>query len=487
MKHLLVSWVAAMVLAGLLAGCRPELDFVLDSFETSGAQLSGPAEAPSLLFSSDEGEATVVFHSTGRWQAAFVNGRATDWCSMSESEGRGGTVTLLVKVRANHDYDERSASLVITCDELQRTLVVTQKQKDALILNSNLVRMGQGGGDFSLAVETNVGFQAVVEEAASSWIVPVPTKGLVKQEVGFTVLPNETPDSREGRIALSSSLGKETVTVYQEGEKRTLILGFHDIELLAEGGSFYVNVTSNLNVTHALQDGSWVHEVESKTFSTNTFYFPVDRNHGRTGRRDVVVFRDETRGISDSLRIVQHYEPILHENQDKVTVPDRSVLLPLLTCGGTPDDFSVSIATPWMGLAEMVEDTNGCRILVKTAPNRSEESRKGEVRVYRKDFDEPDIVTVTQAGKQAYFSFTTSSAEVSAPDFAQRGEGFILWGDGSFDVFDRLASRKKSLVHRYTDGLDAHTVVVESGAIPWLLAAPEDGMHLDFTTLKKKE
>ena len=111
------------------------------------------------------------------------------------------------------------------------------------------------------------------------------------------------------------------------------------------------------------------------------------------------------------------------------------------------------------------------------------------------DFSLSDMVITDERKESVGFSIPypgtelllmARAADLAAPAFAQSGDGFILWSDGSFDYFDKLAGLDKGLVHVYDDGAKVHTIVVESYAIPWLLVPePEDGMHFDFSTLKK--
>ena len=65
-------------LLGLLAltACRPELDYVVDSFRSSQATLSGSGETITVLFNSDAGTASIDLSASGNWTAEFVNGRA---------------------------------------------------------------------------------------------------------------------------------------------------------------------------------------------------------------------------------------------------------------------------------------------------------------------------------------------------------------------------------------------------------------------------
>lgn len=486
-KRIISLWCALAVMLGMIAtGCSPEMDFVLDSFQAPTAQVYGSSEIATLLFTSDAGRATVVFTANKRWTAAFVNDRAASWCTLSETKGHGGTITVYVSVEANQDYDQRSASIQFTCDDITRTLVVTQKQKDALFLENNRIEMPSSGGVFTMTYRTNVDAKVTVSPEAAEWIIPGKTKGLSTLSESFTVKANERLEARQGTVEVTSSVGKEVLTVYQAGETPTLVLGSHEVVLAATGETFSVQVTSNVDVSVSFHDGRWLHEVETKTISTNTYYFMADRNDSREIRKDVLVFRDKERGVADSVFVEQGFHTILVDTTSLSVPSCAPVRLELLTSGGRPDDFEVSTTASWVAVSEIVKAEEGCIILMDTRANEGDQPRACVIRVYCEGYDTPDEVQVLQPGKQLSFSYTTRRSQVTAPSFELAGDGFILWGDGSFDCLDPLML--KDMAHVYEDGAKVHTIVVEAASIPWLLVSePEDGMHFDFSTLKKEE
>ena len=120
-----------LFLMGLFAltACQPDLHFLPESFQSPTADISGGDTDVSLVFPADAGFASLGFQSNQDWTVSFVNDRAKEWCSIPFESGRKGAFTLTVSVAANADYDERSASIVLSCGDLRRTIVVTQKQR----------------------------------------------------------------------------------------------------------------------------------------------------------------------------------------------------------------------------------------------------------------------------------------------------------------------------------------------------------------------
>jgi hypothetical protein len=310
---------------------------------------------------------------------------------------------------------------------------------------------------------------------------------MVTRTESFTVKANETLESRQGTVEVTSALGTEVLTVYQAGETPTLVLGAHEVDLPAAGDGFSVQVTSNLDVALSIGSGKWLHEVETKTVSTHTYYFTADRNDGRKAREDVLVFRDKARGVADSVRVRQAFAPILVGTDPRIVPGGSSVQLVLLTAEGEPGDFRVVPSSSWLVLSGIEQEGETCLIRLDTRPNKAETVREGTIQVYRTDYSVPDEVVVTQSGLQPSFTYTTLKQKVQAPAFAQSGDGFIIWGDGTYDWFDKFSGNDKDVVHVYTDGVKSHAITVESGSILWLrIPEPEEGMHYDFSTLKKK-
>ena len=88
--------------------------------------------------------------------------------------GKKGMFNLTINVTANEDYDERSASIIIACDDIRRTIVVTQKQHDALLLSPGRVEMPCTGGRFTIEVKANIDYKETVPDDYS-WLHAVAT------------------------------------------------------------------------------------------------------------------------------------------------------------------------------------------------------------------------------------------------------------------------------------------------------------------------
>ena len=98
----------------------------------------------AMNFGSDGGNESLHFSTNKDWTiyvANTVNG--SRWCTVSQTSGQAGDISVQVYVEANEGYDDRNVVLTIQVGELMKTVVVTQKQKDALTLTTDRFEIGR--------------------------------------------------------------------------------------------------------------------------------------------------------------------------------------------------------------------------------------------------------------------------------------------------------------------------------------------------------
>ena len=148
---------------------------------------------------------------------------------------------------ANDSYDERNASVTITSGSVKKTITVTQKQKDALILTSNKVEVDAEGGDFSIELQANVEVTYEIESGAQTWLTPVArSRGLTSSFLAFHAEANEEAEARQAVIKLAGGNGlTEEVTVYQIGTGPALVLSQSEYIVSSAGETIQVELRSN--------------------------------------------------------------------------------------------------------------------------------------------------------------------------------------------------------------------------------------------------
>lgn len=463
----------------LLASCRPELDYVDNSFRSSAATLSGSGETISVLFNSEAGSASLDLSASGSWTAEFVNGRAY-WCTLSQTEGKRGVATLTFSVLANGEYDERSASVLFTCGKLQRTIVVTQKQRDALLLSGERVEMSADGGTFTIDVQSNIDFSHRIEEDGSGWIRTVSTKGLNKSTVTFSVDQNFSLDRRSGTVTFTGTTGTEVVHVYQRGEVPTIVISDEEVSLPAEEGTFRVEVASNLAVEMLMPEScTWLRELQTKTISTQSYLFSFERNHSRSPRVCELIFRNDAFSKADTVFIVQQDAEILLSSGE-LYASNRGDTLSFVTVEQIDQPELFRFDAPWIHLLGVEPVADGLCYRYRIDRNAEDDAREARGTVSRPGFDEPEQIVVCQFGQWPVFSYTVQQQEVKVPEISgMNAPALVFWGDGTRDLYD------SELTHQYEAG-GPHTIRIEAVSVPFfLIESPEDGMRYDFTHLRR--
>lgn len=308
MKEVFSQIVMAVLLVALICGCGPELDFVERSFRGEKAEAAIEKGNLYVNFTHEAGMATVELNVSHGWTVSFVNSRAREWCSFSTDKAIGtqGIITLKISVQENLSDDERSASILLSQGGKERTIVVTQKPEETLLLSGTSFDVGNEGGRITLSIIANVDYSYVVSEDAKQWIVLVSSKNFSTSSLVFDVLKNETEKKREGTITVTGAERTETVHIYQSSEKPTLVLSKNLYAIDSEGGTFDISVKSNLDVhVNIPYDCTWVREFSSKSVSTNVFSFVVDENDSALSREGTIDFTCDDPFMKESVRVVQ--------------------------------------------------------------------------------------------------------------------------------------------------------------------------------------
>jgi len=393
LRHLFIILAAIL----FLAGCRSDIAFVEGSFRPGQAEVSLSGSNLSMNFPSSTGSASVDLDATGKWTATFVNERAKDWCTLSTESGSRGKATITVSVKENTDYDQRSASINFICGDVQRTIVVTQKQKDALLVTSNRMDVDYKGGNITVEVKANVEFEYSISESAKSWITQVGTKGLKTSQLLFQVDANEEFEKREGTITITSSAGSETVRVYQEGATPTLIVSTSQIEITAEGTTFQVEVRSNVDVAISIPKScTWLREIQTKAMSTNTYYFQADANESFNTREATITFKNAAKGMEEKVTVIQAADtPKIIIGQTSYEFGSQGGNFDVEVTSNYGVDVSIPDSCSWIQSVKtkaMTKKTYGFHIITNPTANE----RSGVILFQNKELSLVDTVHVFQ-------------------------------------------------------------------------------------------
>ncbi len=202
-------------------------------------QIEVPISLKSPVFTSEGGDDTFEFTTNTDWSISVTNTRANNWCTVSPLNGKAGTVKLSIVTEPNENYDERSATIVIVAGTATQNILITQKQKEALLITSSRIELPKEGGDVDIEIKANVSFTFQIEDGAD-WLTEDKLRGLEINHLKFQAKANETGYAREAKITISSDAMSESVTVYQEGDE------YVDMGFKGENGKPLYWATGNL-------------------------------------------------------------------------------------------------------------------------------------------------------------------------------------------------------------------------------------------------
>lgn len=345
-----------------------------------------PEEKPKIELTTtvpvapQEGETvTVTFTSTEAWTIDVAEGRAVSWCNVSPTSGSKGTNTLTITTTANDTYDERNAKVTIKAGTTSQSFTITQKQKDGLTVTSNKVEVDANGGDIAIEVKANVKFEYEIEKDAQSWITTNDSRALTASTLKFKVSENEETSKREGKIVIRSGELSETVTIYQEGSKPTIVLTQNEYTVSSSGGTIKVELKSNVNYEIQLPNVDWVKESSSRTMSAFTHYFEVDSNEEYDARSTEIRFINKENGLSEEVMITQMQKDAIIVAKKEYTIEATGGSLDFEV--NTNIDFIVTTSADWI-----VQNTHGRGLEAKPlsftiAENTSDEAREGLITI----------------------------------------------------------------------------------------------------------
>lgn len=409
------------------------------------------------LVGSAGGTLSIHFTATASWTASVGNSRADGWISVSPTSGEAGEGSVTVTVASNEGTDERSASVFLVCGEDQETVVVTQKQKDALILSQQVYELPAEESTIELEVQSNVSYETSV---SVDWIEPVTSRSLTQETLVFRVAANESEEQRSGAITLKSGELEETVNVYQAGKEKeeepVLLLSDKLLYVGAEGGTVDVQVQSNVAYTYKPEAAyDWIVEPAGRAVSTHTIHLEVQPNETYDPREARFIFTDETAVLSDTL-VVRQAEAgglIVSVSRIDLVAEDTGFSLELQT----NVDYTVSIDADW--LEQIVSRGLATETLTFSCePNYSTVSREAVILLDSEIGEQK--VKVVQAGREEEVE-DDDFMEVSPPSLSLAAEAMSFTVSVSTNVSYQIASNVPWITFAVSDTISASSVTFD--------------------------
>ena len=227
-----------------------------------------PAES-ELVLPTEGGELTIQFTTNVDWRAEVKEAEAKEWCSLSPASGKPGENTLKVIALENEGTENRTVTVVFKALELTQEIVVTQLQKDALVLSGKKVfEVAYQGENLEFAVSHNSELKATADV---DWITEVKAKAVEESKLTFAVAPN-TGEARTGKITFEAGSLKEVVEVQQAAWELVFTVTPEETAktFAAEGGEYAVTVEANVEYEVTVPENAWLTVADAEGVYTFT-------------------------------------------------------------------------------------------------------------------------------------------------------------------------------------------------------------------------
>lgn len=325
------------------------------------------------------------------------------------------------------------------------------------------------GGEINLAFNATHEWTAKpINDRADEWFSISPSSGKKGDNtVKMTVRPNDTYDERNATLRITASTATLDVVVTQK-QKDALTASASKNEIGADGGSFSVEVKSNVSFNFEITKGQgWIHNTGTKALSTSTLEFSVDKNED-VEKREGEITINGAGGLKETIHVYQSgATPTLVLTQNQYTVSDKGETIQVEVKSNV--EVSVSIDSNAKSWIEEVSSkaTSTSTYRFKISPNESYDSRTGGITFRNASTNLSETVTITQLQKDA---LVVGSGSVSIG--AEGGNFEIVLGhniDYSYDILSnwiKPASTKAFTEETVTFTAEANTSFnVRVGAI----------------------
>ena len=434
MKTIYQSIVFSLWACLCLAGCSDKEEPAVEP----SVVLSGAA---SCTFETAGGTQSVSFTSTQPWTATSGQG----WCKVTPSSGQAGNGNITISVDENATFDERNTSVVIQSGSVSKSVMVTQKQKDALTVTSGKIEISAKGGTAEMEVKSNVSYTCEVEEDAREWLSVVSSRAMSASVVQLKVEENEEFEKREGKVVVRSGELEETVTVYQEGASPAIVLSQNEYTVGSDGATLTIQLRSNVEYRMIMPEGeSWLQIAESRAFSDYTHYIMVSANDTYGSRSAEIRFVNDGEELSETVKVVQVQNDAIVVAQDEYVLDAVTTRLDFEVNANV--DFEVTVSADWIKAATESRALTAYPLSFEVEENVLVEPREGIITLTYEDLKQD--IRIVQNGRvdDGVLTVIHSNWNLLVPKITGHYlKGVVRWGDHTEEVYS------EGLLHPYAE------------------------------------
>ena len=330
-----------------------------------------------------------------------------DWCKVSIDVPNR---KIMVHVTANDSYDPRTAVITVADknNAEKRTFSVSQKRNTGLFIGETVFQVPMEGGSVIVNLESNVNYEVVIPDDCD-WLSlatdGAKSRGL--EESSFTLLVNANK-SYNNRSAVVKVVNTDeglsgSVSVSQSFDT-VFTVDSTDFEIPMDGGTFTVNVESNVSYEVKLpEDCDWITPSIKKKdpdFKTETteIVFTVKENTGYDARDAIITLVNENAGIATPLTVHQPFTAVFNADKKTFEVPMEGGTVTVNMESNVSYDVSIPADCDWVTLPSSAR-TRGVKpsvVTLEVKENKSYHDRKVVVTIANKDAGVSVPITIDQ-------------------------------------------------------------------------------------------
>ena len=362
----------------------------------------------SVTLSCEGGSKNVAFAATQEWTATA----SEDFVTVGPTRGAAGDgLKITVSVPEYQGYDDRTATITLTCGEDIKTIQVTQKRKGALVLAASTIQVAAEGETIAIVAQANSNVTAAIAEDAKAWISEL--KGLVDYGFTFVVAANEAVEARTGQIVFTNESGEtETITLEQAGTPivgKITLQGEDAFEVSDEGDSFVIDFNATLEWTASSNEEFVSVTPTSGEAGDVSITLTVAANDSYDPRTATVTLTCED--DVKTIEITQKQKGALLLTESTISVPAEGGNVTVVAKANSNVTAAIADdAQAWISeLKGLVEYSFNFVV----AANESEEARTGKI-VFTNEYGS-ETVTIKQVGTDPKLYAAAFAVEGTAP------------------------------------------------------------------------
>ena len=370
MKRTLI-FLFTVVLASLITSCGGGDSEPITPPTPPADEIILDKQDESIIFNESASSRSVSFRTSNSWKISVPN-ESSDWLSVSPLSGKEGTSSINISVKANDDVEGRSSEVVLSSGSKKKTILVTQAQKDALVIAQASYTVPQTGGDITVKVGHNVEFDIAID---CDWIQQKRSRGYSEDNISFEVSENKGYDNRESVIAFVSkdkSLRQEVKVFQSEG--KGLLVSPTEKNFDSEAHTFDIQVNTNVDFLVKDPSADWIHKIESRALAPHTIRYAIDANSSVDSRQAEIRIESKDGSMSEVVTVTQAQKDALVIAQANYTVPKTGGDITIKV--GHNVEYTLNINVDWITQVQARAYTEE-QLVFNVSENTGKKAREG--------------------------------------------------------------------------------------------------------------